>query len=630
MAVENKRVVTKNPRDKLLPRLTIFFFDKALLTALLWLALVVFGALSFTTLLKKEGFPSIKFPLAIANGTYFVNDAAKVDAEVTKPITELALKRSEVKSVHAQSAANFFSIQIQYKDGTDARSAFQSLEAEVKSKGDLPPTAVVNYAVPYFGATGGDVDQIDMATAFYHKDNTASLTELNAKAERAVAWLNDQKIPHVQTVFLKSPFREVTNPATGQPVTVQRAFDRFGNREGSETKYYNSVIIGVAKTPGADVIKLDEEVRHALAELERQPEFGGYSTEVTASFAPQIEDNIGELQKVLLEGLIAVLVVGSIVIAIRASFITVMAMITVILATLGFIYAVGYSLNVITLFGLILGLALIVDDTIIMTEAIDAARTKQKDRRKAIKEATARISRAMIAATATASLSFAPLLFVGGVLGDFIRMIPITIIAALIISLIVSLLFIPFMARFLLLGNKQMGKAAKKEFAATYEKKIAEFIARPMLWARDSKRKLFGVGLTAVFIGMAFLVAGVVLAKDVVFNIFPPTKDTNGITLTVQYPQNSTIEQATTIASKVDAIAAQELGDKFVRSSYYGSGSARMSSQSIEIISYNEREITSQQLVKQLQTTYDREVTDAKVIVGQVDVGPPLNPLIVQ
>jgi hypothetical protein len=67
------------------------------------------------------------------------------------------------------------------------------------------------------------------------------------------------------------------------------------------------------------------------------------------------------------------------------------------------------------LFALILSLALIVDDTIIMVEAIDAQRKRQRSGRKAVEEATSKVSRAMLSATFTAALSFAPLLFVSGI-----------------------------------------------------------------------------------------------------------------------------------------------------------------------------------------------------------------------
>src|SRR5262245_45146864 len=115
------------PKDKLLPRLTMFFFDRPRITAILWVSLLVFGLVSYTTLLRREGFPSVNIPVAVVSGTYFVNDPAKVDGEAAKPLSDLALKQPNVKSVLSQSADNFFTVNIQYKEGTDAKAAVSSL-----------------------------------------------------------------------------------------------------------------------------------------------------------------------------------------------------------------------------------------------------------------------------------------------------------------------------------------------------------------------------------------------------------------------------------------------------------------------------------------------------------------------
>lgn len=618
------------PKDRLLPRLTKFFFVKPRLTALLWVALIIFGSLSYTTLLKREGFPSVNVPISIVSGTYFVNDPAKVDESAAKPITDIALSQNNTKTIQSESAGNFFTVQIQYKDGVDAHKASNDLEQSVKNSNKLPPTAQVQYNVPYFGATGGDIQPIDMAVSFYPKDQSIPTSDVTTKAKEAATWLADQHITGVKSVFVKDPFKNVVDPTTGQQVTVQRTFDRFGTRADNQTSYYNSVIIGFERNPGTDVIKLDSEVRKAVTEMQKQPQFQGFQAGVSASFAPNIKDNIGELQRVLLEGLVAVLIVGSIVIAIRASFITVISMVTVLLTTLGFLYLIGYSLNVITLFALILGLALIVDDTIIMVEAIDAARRSHTNRLEAVQIATRKVSRAMLAATLTASLCFAPLLFVGGILGAFIRAIPITIIASLIISLFVALIFIPFFARFLLLGKKQMGKKGIKEVAASFETKFAAFIAKPMLWARNSKKRLFSVGIIALVIGFGFLAAGITISKNVVFNIFPPTKDTNGLVLSMNFPPGITIDQAQAIAANADKLAESVVGANFEESSYYGSGDSQTATEQIQIISYNSRKITSPEMVKQLQAKFDNEFKEAKVVVGQSDIGPPTASFVVQ
>jgi multidrug efflux pump subunit AcrB len=618
----------KVPKDRLLSKLTVFFFDRPLLTALLWILLTLFGALSYTTLLKREGFPSVNVPLAFVGGAYFVNDAAKVDREVAQPISEIARKQEGVSSVQSQSQGNFFTVQIQYEDGTDAAAATERLQQAVKDSGRVPQDANTQFNTLYFGATGGDTVQLDMTVSFYAKDEDVSLTDLTVKAEEAAAWLEGKRLADVKEVFVKNPYEETINPATGQAVTVQRSFDRFGLREDGANTYRQSVIIGIAANKGFDVIELDEHVREALGELRNNTAFTGYDAEISASAAPQIEENISELQKSLLEGLLAILIVGSIVIAVRASIITVISMITVVAITLGLLYAIGYTLNVITLFALILALALIVDDTIIMVEAIDAARHHHKDRRKAIQEATRKVSRAMVAATATAALSFAPLLFVGGVLGEFIRAIPITIIASLIISLVVALVFIPFFARYLLLGPKQMGRKGVTEVAAGFEARIAAFFAGPMLWARHSRRKLFFVGSTAVLIGLGFILAGALIARNVVFNIFPPTKDTNGLIVSLNFPPDLSIEQAEAEASKADDIIAKELGENFVEGSYFASGSENGATQSIQIISYTKRDVRSPELVDKVQNALNG--AGIRAAVGQADVGPPASAFVVQ
>src|SRR5438132_469497 len=88
-----------SPKYGLLPKLTTFFFDRPLFTLLIWLVLVVFGALSYTTLLKREGFPSVNIPFAVVSGTYFANDPAKVDTEVAGPVSEIVLREPATKAV---------------------------------------------------------------------------------------------------------------------------------------------------------------------------------------------------------------------------------------------------------------------------------------------------------------------------------------------------------------------------------------------------------------------------------------------------------------------------------------------------------------------------------------------------
>ena len=126
----------------------MYLFGRSKTVLLAWVLLVTFGVLSYTTLLRREGFPSIAIPVAVVTGGYAVNDPAKVDAEVAKPLSDLALAQGNASMVQSRSGDNFFSVSIQYKSGIDAKAAAEELKAKVASNNTLPATVQAKYNVP--------------------------------------------------------------------------------------------------------------------------------------------------------------------------------------------------------------------------------------------------------------------------------------------------------------------------------------------------------------------------------------------------------------------------------------------------------------------------------------------------
>ena len=614
-------------KDKLLPKLSLFVFRHARGAALLWLCLALFGALSYTTFLKREGFPSVDIPFSMVSGVYFVNDPAKVDAEIAKPVGDIVLRDSRVSSVQSRASASFYNIIVQYKEGTNANQAGKELQARIEGARVLPKQSTLAFVTPKFGFTErGD----DAVISLYSPGHPKPAAEMAIEGKGLASYIQARHIAGVQSVSLINPLVDGVDPATGIAAAAQTTFDRYGIRQSGRNAFFDSVAIGIAQKKGSDVIELDDQLRSAVGDYNQaQKGKTSYQAAVSASYAPQIKDQINELQRALLEGLLAVLVIGSIIIAVRASLITVLSMLTVLAVTIGLLFIIGYSLNTITLFSLILCLGLIVDDTIIMIEAIDAQRRRLKDPEETVHVATGKISRAMVAATFTAVLSFTPLIFVGGVLGSFIRAIPITVILSLLVSLLVALVFIPVFARYLLLGKKQMGSANIHEPTARYEARIARFIARPMVWARRSRKRLVGLGVTAVVVGLLFIGASGLLFQKVTFNIFPPSKDSNGVMVRLNFPQGSTIDQAITAAAASDAVVARTLGSKLVQASYYASGNAQSATLVAQIIPYNQRDVRAPQLVDQLKRAF-QGFGAASVSVSQQDVGPPTSSFMVR
>ncbi len=613
-------------QDRLLPKLSLYVFDRSRTAAIVWLCLTVFGVFSYTVFLKREGFPSISIPYAIASGTYFANDPGAVDAKVAKPISDIVLKDSRVKTVQTQSQGNFYSVVLQMKEGTNVAATNKELKQRITDAHVLPSSATLKIESPKFGFTErGD----DAVISVYAKEKGASPTELTDEAKRVATFLTDKKFADVENISVIDPFLTGNDPVTGAARITQTKFDRYGERQAAANMFYDSVSVGIMQAKGSDVIKLDDKLLAAVDEYNAAHKDSAFKSVVSASYATDIKSQISELQKALVEGLLAVLVIGSIVIAIRASLITVLSMATVLSITIGVLYVAGYTLNTITLFSLILCLGLIVDDTIIMVEALDAQRRKRKDARETVSVATRKVSRAMVAATSTAALSFAPLLFVGGILGSFIRAIPVTVITSLVVSLLVALIFIPFFARYILLGKKQMGAKNGDEPAAGIEAKVAAFIGKPMLWARHSRKKLFSVGIAAVMLGFLFIGAGGFLFQKVTFNIFPPSKDTNGVMVTMQFPADTTIDQAERIADKADAVVADKLGENFSYGSYYTTGTDQKGSLTVALVPYQDRDVRSPELVKTLKAAF-KDFDGARIEVGQLDVGPPASAFNVQ
>ena len=619
MKKSSKKIYSHDGQDRFLPRLSLFVFNRPRTAAILWLCLTLFGLLSYTTLLKREGFPSVNIPYSVISGAYLVDDAQKVDAQVAKPISDIVIKDSHVKTVQTQSQGNFYSVIAQYKEGTNAISVGKDIQKRVADAKVVPSQASIKVETPKFGFTErGD----DMVISVYAKQKGATVQQLTTEADKLAAYVKSQNIADITSVSTINPFAEGINPATGQLAKSQKTFDRFGTRQNESIAFYDSVSVGIAQKSGTDTIKLDDRVREVVADYNRSHADSAFTAQVSAGYAPKIKDQISELQRALLEGLLAILVIGSIVIAIRASLITVVAMITVLAITIGILFLSGLTLNTITLFALILCMGLIVDDTIIMVEAIDAQRRRRSDPRETVQIATRKVSRAMVAATLTAGLSFAPLLFISGILGGFIHAIPMTVITSLLVSLAVALIFIPLFARYILLGKKQMGADNVYEPAAAFEHKIANFIGKPMLWARNSRKKLFSVGITAVLIGILFISAGGLLFQKVTFNIFPPSKDSNGLGVTLNFTPETSIAEAEKVVDRADAIASKKLGENFTQAAYYANATSQTATLTVDLVSYKDRKATAPQLQKELQDAF-KGFEGASVKVGQLDAGPP-------
>lgn len=595
--------------------MSVFFFERVKLSVLLWTSLFLFGLFSYTVFMQRQGFPQIDLPVSIVNGVYFVDDKSKVDDEVAKPILETISEVSEIESTSATITDNQFTIVVNYGQDLSSADGSKLVEEKVSTiKSELPNQAQILF------------QPID-ATKYANKysvlvsvNGQLSIEELEAQAEIVASELSG-KLPTAENVEIVSNFEEAVDPRTGQTVSQQTSFDRFGEFEDGQGEVLRSVSIGIAIPDDADIIAFDNELTSAIEQVSANTELTDVNINISASSAPSIREQISSLQGNLFAGLAVIVIICLIFIGWRAGILAAAGLAVSITTAVGIMYLLGISLNTISLFGLVLCLGLIVDDTIIIVESLDATVQETKDLKDAVKKSISKIALASAAGTFTTVLGFAPLLFITGVLGEFIWILPVTIIIVLIVSLIMSLLFIPFLSQWFL--SSKPGEAGKGPFGfiRKFEIWASNFLSGFIIRANTRKKKVI-TALVGILISFAFIFASGPVAQNLKFDIFPAAKDTNIVSVSYNFAPGVDINQAEAIVDSADQKIVEVVGSDIASIAYNATPTTRSAEAYIQLTPYQSRDVTSKDYQLQLQSALD-QVEGAQIVVNQIGAGPP-------
>ncbi|HSX28028.1 MAG TPA: efflux RND transporter permease subunit [Candidatus Saccharimonadales bacterium] len=611
---------TKGAKDEskltLFQRYGLFFFNHTRVTLLLWVLLTSFGVACYTTFMQREGFPNVAGPYSTVSGTYFVNNKERVDREVAKPLAQAVAKLGDVKQVSSQAGDNFFSLQIEFKDKVVATDGNSEVQRTISDQHLLPTGAKADFKPLFISKLTPDGDDMLISIS----SDQLNSQQLQQKADTIATALGQggsAAIDGAERVKASETFRTGNDPETGKSVSEQKSFDWIATSQDGKVTFAPSILVAVQAKKGVDILHLDDAAQKSLQTLRNDPQYSGLKFTVAADFAESIRTQVSGLQDNLLGGLIAVLVVSFLLISFRASLITAISMSTVLAITVGALYVFGYTLNTITLFSLILCLGLIVDDTTIVVEAIDKGRRSGARAHEVVATALKKVALASTAGTLMTMMGFAPLLFISGIMGQFIHAIPVTIITSLAVSLLVSITLIPFLARFTLLrgeAKKLSNPISKLETATAHG--LSQLVRR----VGKSRKQGVAIGLTAILLSFIMLGAGAYFAGKLKFDIFPPTKDSDAVLVDMSFAPGSTITASQATSARANQIISDTIGQYVRRVSYQGSGSDSDAHITVDLVSFKKRDPTSPELAQQLQDKF-ANFTGAKVQV-HADAGP--------
>ncbi len=216
-----------------------------------------------------------------------------------------------------------------------------------------------------------------------------------------------------------------------------------------------AMTVEVSKRTGANLIETVDAVKYIVGQLQKTwPE--AVHVTFTQDKSKIIRQMLGDLQNSVVTGVLLVAVVILFALGFRASlFIGIAIPASFLAGVLGLALA-GLTVNIVVLFSLILAVGMLVDDAIIVSEFAERRMAEGMPPKEAYSLAAKRMSGPVIAATATRVAAFSPLLFWPGVVGQFMKYLPITLIATLSASLAVALFFTPTLGALL-------GKAARAD-----------------------------------------------------------------------------------------------------------------------------------------------------------------------
>ncbi len=579
------------------------------------IVVLIAGVSAFGFGLDREGFPPINTPISVVSGTYFVDSAKVVDQEVVVPLVAAFSAVEGVVSTESVALPSSYSVVVEFESDVSSDAGTERL---VALNLDVPAGAAILYN-PVNAAKL--VGQYDSLVSIVGRPNSTP-AELQEQAEQLSVYLSAEA--DVAVAAVRELETESIDPASGATETRLTRFTRVAL---DSSGYDNAIAIGLIRSEFSDldVLEFSDLIESRLVSVD-SPLDSGFSAAITADFATSVRQQLSSLTTNLLTGLLAVALVSLLLIGWRVAVMTTGFMALVMMGALIGLWVFGYSLNTITLFGLILTLGLLVDDAIVISESIDSSRDNPSSqevgrRLGVVRTALERVGSASLAGTLTTVVVFSPMLFVGGILGEFIRSIPATVIITLILSFIFSIVFIPAVARvFLLKGGPSNNPIVRGEKVVAGA--AGRLAAYP--WRNGWKGRFAGMGLASV--ALVAIAAGGMIAGSLPFSIFPAGKDASGLAISAEFPLGTSIEEAQDISDEVDTVVLSVLGEELDRSQYVR-GNERVTEIFIDLTPIGSRSTKAPTFVDRIEADFETMIPaypGLRLTVGQTENGPPL------
>lgn len=309
----------------------------------------------------------------------------------------------------------------------------------------------------------------------------------------------------------------------------------------------NAAVLNINMLPGANAMEVAASVKREMEEISRSfPE--GITYSIPFDTTTYIGESIHHVYRTLFEALLLVIAVVFLSLqSWRATVIPIVAVPISLVGTFAVMLACGFSLNMLTLLGLILAIGIVVDDAIVVVENVD--RIMRRDHLtplEATRKAMQGLNGALIAMSLVLCAVFVPVSFLGGISGSLYRQFTVTIVVSVVISTIVALTLSPVMCSLVLRQPRRGHKPARIFRLINY------WLAKGnRFYSRIASRSMLNPRLMVSTFGI--LLVGIFLMHRLVPQSFMPQEDQGYFTVGLELPEGASLERTREVTDRAMA-----------------------------------------------------------------------------
>jgi len=642
------------------------------------LLVVLFGTYSYLTL-PREAAPDVEVPYVFVTTTDPGVAPEDVESAITVPLESKLKGISDVKEIRSESRQGTSLISIEFLPSLKIEDALQKVRDKVdQAKSDLPDDAdepiiselnIAEFPIMFINVSG-DVgldqlkeiaddlqDDIESIEGVLSADVIGGL-EREVRVELDPDRLASYELPYPRlmsvvydenanvsggTVDIATGQYQIRVPAEfnnpmeleslsiradgGGPIYL-KDIGRIVDTHKDRTSYarFNgkeTVTIQVRKRIGENAVRIANQIKQLLAQWKgRFPEH--VTAAVTLDMSDFIRKTVEDLENNILTALIFVVGVIFIFLGVRNALFVALAIPLSMLLTFGVLLLAGVTLNMVVLFSLILALGMLVDNAIVIVENIYRHLQEGVPRVEAALHGAAEVAWPVITSTFTTVAAFVPILFWPGLIGKFMRFLPMTVIIALLSSLLVALVVNPTLCSKAMRARSRRRAGQQEQQWHPIQRAYATFLRCAL---RHPGISIFLPCLCLVLVVVAYVNYG----RGVVF--FPDVEPRSA-RVNIVAPQGTNIETTNKLALQVEQVVRGLPDIKYYVASVgagggsmfgFGSSGSNVATVAVEFVDRRERKQSSEATIDQFRNKL-KDFVGAEVHVEEEKHGPPTGP----